>query len=166
MTDEEKKREQDKQRRLNALGTAHPRCSCGETRWERFEVHHIGGQAHDNAVIIVCGSCHRTLTFAQKHRPAPAPSTEPWRLPIYHLLYGAADILRLVEARFLEVAEEYATTPAEDGGPPGRDPSGWRLRLYNLQHGAAEALRIISLLLISIADGLVSPATHSVQVEV
>jgi len=118
-------------------------------------------------VINVCGSCHKTLTFAQKHRPTPAIGAEPWRVCAYHLLYGAADILRLAEARFLEVAQEYATTPADNGGPPpGHDPTGWRGRLYDLQHGAAEALRVISLLLMSIADGLVSPATNIVQAEV
>jgi hypothetical protein len=167
MTNDEKKREQAKQRRLRTLETQHPRCSCGRTNWKGFHVHHIGGQCQDEvAVIIVCAYCHGTLTFDQKHRPAPPPDTEPWRVRVYHLLCGAADILRLIESGLLQTAEEYATTPADDGGPPTPNPSGWRGRLYNIHHGAAEALRVISLLLVSIANELISPATDLVQAEV
>ena len=44
MTQEELAHERRKQRRLEALGTNHPRCgTCGENRWQCIEQHHPSG---------------------------------------------------------------------------------------------------------------------------
>jgi hypothetical protein len=106
MTEEEKKREQRKQRRLATLGTPTPRCLCGETFWACFEVHHLAGQAYDPATLPVCTNCHRKLTQDQKDRAPPPPETEEWRVRLYNILCGAADVLVLIASKLIEIARD------------------------------------------------------------
>jgi|tagenome__1003787_1003787.scaffolds.fasta_scaffold20194943_2 hypothetical protein len=112
MTDDEFKREKRRQRRLDKIGTATPRCLCGETHWACFEEHHIARRAYEpDETVFVCVSCHRKLTEDQKDRAPPPPGTEPWHARIRELLLGLADLLRLAAAKLVELADEILKAP-------------------------------------------------------
>ena len=71
MTNIEVARETRKQRRLELLGTATPRCgACGFNRWQALELHHMPGRKIDpNFTVTTCRNCHRILSDDQKDHP-------------------------------------------------------------------------------------------------
>src|SRR4051794_12530737 len=113
MTPEEIKREQRKQRRLEALGTNKPICTCGETHWACFDVHHPAGQEFDkNAKVPTCCNCHRKLTIDQKDHPAfRSEDADPLEAALHRLIrmaLGVADMLRLAADHLVAAATALA----------------------------------------------------------
>src|SRR4051794_40081884 len=98
-------------RRLEALGTNTPVCSCGESHWACFDEHHTGGRRFDKgSVVLVCANCHRKLTVEQKDHPNfgsadPDPFTRLLQR-LVRMAMGAAAILRLIAKQLTAVARE------------------------------------------------------------
>lgn len=117
MTDKELAREIRKQRRLEKLGTNHPRCgTCGESRWQCIEQHHLAGRENDpDTTVLECRNCHRVLSDDQIDHPASDPAADPMLQSIGHFLLGLADLLKLVVEKLTEfgLALIERATPAE-----------------------------------------------------
>lgn len=104
MTDDEWKREQRKQRRLETLGTNEPVCGmCSETAWQCMELHHVAGQKHDETTVILCLNCHRKVSDDQKSLPPFDPEADPILAAIGQFLLGLALLFR----RIIEALEKF-----------------------------------------------------------
>lgn len=95
--------ERRKQARLEKLGTNNPICGiCGDQHWNRIELHHIGGQQRDEAVVRICANCHRDASDSQKDHPPFNPAADPLLDQIGHFLLGLADMLMLIVEKLYE----------------------------------------------------------------
>ena len=100
MNDDDWKREQRKQRRLEALGTNDPKCGlCGCADWRCLELHHVAGQKSDDVTGIVCRNCHRGLSDEQRGHPKTQASADPMLDAIGRFLLGLADMLLAIIER-------------------------------------------------------------------
>ena len=102
MTNIEVARETRKQRRLELLGTATPRCgACGFNRWQALELHHLPGRKIDpNFTVTTCRNCHRILSDDQKDHPGL--EGDPELAKFGHFMLGLADIQRLTSEKLHE----------------------------------------------------------------
>ena len=99
--------EKRKQQRLRKLGTSKPKCSiCGESHWECLELHHIGGQAYDQTLVILCRNCHRKVSIRQHGHPETASEREYEQTRLARLLLGLADLLALAVEKLRQIARE------------------------------------------------------------
>lgn len=90
-------RERRKQRRLEALGTANPKCSiCGMAAWQCLELHHVADHDRDETMVPVCRNCHRMLSVKQKDHPAFNRASDPLLDAVGHFLLGLVDMLKLI----------------------------------------------------------------------
>ena len=104
MTDDELKCEARKQRRLEALGTNEPACAmCGETAWQCMELHHVGGEKHDNTTVVLCRNCHRKVSDDQKSLPQFDPDADPMLAAIGQFLLGLVQLFR----RIIDTLEKF-----------------------------------------------------------
>lgn len=88
-------REQRKQRRLEALGSADPRCGiCGMNDWRCLEEHHVADHGRDETTVNLCRNCHRQRSDDQKDHPRFNPAKDPLLDAIGHFMLGLADMLR------------------------------------------------------------------------
>ena len=100
MDEKELAKESRKQRRLEALGTNHPRCGmCGFNRWQAIEAHHPADHGRDEATVLLCRNCHRLVSDDQKDHPAFDPEANTMLDCIGHFLLGLADMLRHIVER-------------------------------------------------------------------
>jgi hypothetical protein len=107
VNEEDWKREARKQRRLEALGTNEPACSmCPETAWQCMELHHVAGQKHDEATVLLCVNCHRKLSDDQKSLPPFDVVADPVLAAIGQFLLGLAQLFR----RIIDTLEEFGRT--------------------------------------------------------
>lgn len=103
MRKDELARERRRQRAFERLGTDTPRCGvCGETDWRCQEAHHVAGQRHDAATVVLCANCHRKATDAQKDHPPPVVDGDALLECVGRFLLGLADLLGLVIERLAE----------------------------------------------------------------
>lgn len=111
--------ERRKQTRLHKLGTNRPICpSCGETRWQCFELHHIAGRKFDPQEMPLCMNCHAICSDLQKGHPAQlGPKPSPLEIVGRYLL-GLADILGMVVAKLKEFGLLLIEQAALAGSPP------------------------------------------------
>ncbi len=118
MTDKELARETRKQRRLEKLGTNHPRCgTCGENRWQCIEQHHVPGRKIDpDTTVLECRNCHRVLSDDQLDHPASDPSADATLQAIGLFLLGLADLLKLA----IEKLTEFGLALTERASSTGR----------------------------------------------
>ena len=102
MTKIEVARETRKQRRLELLGTATPRCgTCGFNRWQSLELHHLPGRKIDpDFTVTTCRNCHRILSDDQKDHPHF--EGEPELAKFGHFMLGLADMQRLTSEKLHE----------------------------------------------------------------
>lgn len=95
------------QRRLEVLGTNHPRCAnCGEGDDRVLELHHVAGRRHDDLTVIECRNCHRKLSDCQRDHPWTAPCADPFLAAVGNFLLGLADMLRLIVEKLAGFGEE------------------------------------------------------------
>src|SRR5262249_54058941 len=95
--------ERRKQSRLHKLGTNRPVCpSCGETRGQWFEKHHIAGRKFDPQEIPLCMNCHAICSDLQKDHPTKLENAPTALEAIGRYLLGLADILGLIIAKLRE----------------------------------------------------------------
>lgn len=100
MNEEELRREQRKQKRLECLGSNEPHCCiCGEDAWQTLELHHIAGRKHDDTMVPMCRNCHRKVSDDQKDHPSFDPGADQMLASIGHFLLGLADLLTLILAK-------------------------------------------------------------------
>jgi hypothetical protein len=93
VTNDQLKREQRKQRRLEALGTNEPHCCiCGEDDWRCMELHHAADFGCDDTTVIACRNCHRKLSDKQKDHPTFDPNADVTLHAIGRFLLGLADM--------------------------------------------------------------------------
>ena len=100
-------KERRKRRRLHRLGDSEPICvSCGEDDDRCLELHHIAGQAYDDAEAIVCRNCHRKLSDDQRDHP-PKLGEHPVPLEsIGRYLLGLADLFRLIADNLMQFGRQ------------------------------------------------------------
>ena len=97
MNEEELRREQRKQKRLESLGSNNPHCcACEESDWRTLELHHVAGRQHDDTMVAICRNCHRKMSDDQKDHPPFDPRADPLLASIGHFLLGLADMLTLI----------------------------------------------------------------------
>lgn len=97
MSEEELRREQRKQKRLESLGSNNPHCcACEEGDWRTLELHHVAGRKHDDLMVPICANCHRKVSDVQKDHPPFEAGADPMLASIGHFLLGLADMLTLI----------------------------------------------------------------------
>ena len=120
MTEEQLKREQRKQRRLEALGTNEPRCCiCGEDYWNSLELHHAADFGCDDTTVIACRNCHRKLSDNQKDHPPFNPEADATLHAIGRFLLGLADMLRRILEKLTIFGEQLIDRSAPTHTPTG-----------------------------------------------
>ena len=88
------------------LGTDNPRCAhCGRNDPIGLEAHHIAGRAYDQATVVECGYCHRTLSDWQKDHPKQLTNPPSFEESLMHFLLGMVDMFELLVKRLREFAE-------------------------------------------------------------
>ena len=107
MTEKQLKREQQRQRRFEALGTNEPRCCiCGEDHWRCLELHHAADFGCDDTTVIACRNCHRKLSDSQQDHPPFDPQSDATLHAIGRFLLGLADMLRLIVEKLTLFGEQ------------------------------------------------------------
>jgi len=98
--------ERRKQRRLERLGCQNPVCAtCGETRWQCLELHHIVDRDGSSATVILCSNCHRLVTDAQKDHPPRGDVSDPFLESVGRFLLGLAELLKLAVDQLMAFGE-------------------------------------------------------------
>lgn len=116
MNDDEYEQERRKQRRLEKLGTTHPRCGmCGEADDRALELHHVAGRKHDDVTVILCRNCHRKVSDNQKDHPAIITQADPMLAIIGSFLLGLADMLNIIVAKLCEFGLALIARSIADG---------------------------------------------------
>lgn len=86
-----------RQAALQRLGCDDPRCvRCGESEPLCLEQHHIGGQAYDDAVVILCRNCHRKVSDMQRDHPPKVGDPPSLCEQAGHFLLGIADLFAIL----------------------------------------------------------------------
>ena len=99
-------RERRRQRAFERLGTDTPRCAaCGENDVGCLEAHHVAGRQYDPLTSVLCATCHRKVTDAQKDHPPPVPDGDAFLESVGHFLLGLADMLRIIVDRLAAFGE-------------------------------------------------------------
>ena len=102
MTPIELAKEARKQNRLERFGTNTPRCGvCGEADDRCLEAHHVAGQKHDDATVLVCRNCHRKVSDDQRDYPAFDPDGDAFLHSVGSFLLGLAELLRLIVEKLI-----------------------------------------------------------------
>lgn len=97
--------ERRKQSGLHKLGTNAPRCTCGETDWRVFELHHIAGKKHDALEILACANCHRRLSDEQRDHPKTSSDADVFLARVGNFLLGLAGLFELILEHLREFGE-------------------------------------------------------------
>jgi len=105
MNKTDKAKEARRQKRLEALGSNHPVCICGEDNPHCLELHHIAGQAYGDDLCTVCRNCHRKLSDDQKDHPIPIGKPPVTYECIGHMLLGLADFFALLVEKLREFGQ-------------------------------------------------------------
>ena len=92
-------------------------CSiCGEDDPRYLELHHLAGQAYDEAVVPVCRNCHRKLSDDQIDHPN---TDSPERNHVLaRLLMGIGDLLVALGRELKQIGQELfdmAPAPRAEG---------------------------------------------------
>ena len=106
MDEPERKREARRQRRLERLGTATPRCVvCGMEDDRCLEAHHIAGRNFDDTTAIQCRNCHRILSDELLDHPSAASDPPSLHDCVGHFLKGLAALLVMLAAKLNEFGD-------------------------------------------------------------
>jgi hypothetical protein len=98
--------ERRKQRRLERLGCQNPVCAtCGETRWQCLELHHVVDCDGKSATVILCSNCHRLVTIGQKNHPPHGEVGDPFLESVGRFLLGLAELLKLAVEQLVAFGE-------------------------------------------------------------
>jgi hypothetical protein len=99
----ELRREARRQRAIERLGIANPKCLyCNVTDPLLLERHHLAGQGYDNDTVIVCRNHHRKLSDLQKDHPKKIAEPPDTLEIIAHFLLGLADFFELLIEKLRE----------------------------------------------------------------
>lgn len=106
-----------RQKRLERMGAAKPRCLyCGENDDRCLEAHHIGARRYDPDTVIVCRNCHRKLSDMQRDHPKPVANPPGLEECVAHFLLGLADLFELLIRKFREFADKLLGNQTSVGG--------------------------------------------------
>jgi hypothetical protein len=89
--------ESRRQQAVQRLGCHNPRCvHCGESDPLCLELHHIGGQAYDDALVTLCRNCHRKASDMQRDHPRQIDGEPDLLERAGHFLLGLANLFALL----------------------------------------------------------------------
>lgn len=103
-----------RQAALRRLGCDDPRCvRCGEDEPSCLELHHIAGQAYDDATIILCRNCHRKASYVQRDHPPQVNDPPGLAEQAGQFMLGLADMFELL----IEVCRRFGLALIESCRP-------------------------------------------------